>query len=378
MNGKKPYTISVVMPSASPTGGAEEAFTQLIKSNAATKINWQVIFLEDGPLVEQMKPFVEQSLVVKCGRTREIFKWWKASGEISRLARNFQSGLILGWMTKGHVYGGLAARRAQIPAAWFQMGLPENGLLDHMSRVLAARAVFTCSEFVAELQLAKQPNANVFAVPLGVDLSRFDLTKLPTPFDSRQQLGLPEAGPIIGIVGRLQRWKGMHTLIAAMPAILKKHPKAHCVVVGGTYQAEPGYEDDLHKQAGTLGIGGHITFTGAQTNVPHWMQAMDVFVHASANEPFGIVVVEAMALGKAVVAATPGGPNEIILDTIDGLLYQCGDSVGLAEKLSLVLHDPVLRETLGANARVSSREKYSSGAYSERIVRALMMAHDSL
>ncbi len=59
---------------------------------------------------------------------------------------------------------------------------------------------------------------------------------------------------------------------------------------------------------------------GRQTNVPEWMQAMDVVVHASDREPFGIVVVEAMTLGKPVVAAKPGGPEEIITDQVDGQL----------------------------------------------------------
>lgn len=365
--------VTLVMPSASPTGGAEEAFVQLLKSDAARQIDWQAIFLEDGPLVEQMKPFAKQSLVVQCGRTREFWKWWKASGQIAKLAKDFQSDLVLGWMTKGHVYGGLAAWRAGMPAAWFQMGMPEDGLLDRMSRWLPAEAVFTCSEFVAGLQRAKQPRANVIPIHLGVDLTRFDLHELPTPSQAREQLGLPATGPIIGIVGRLQRWKGMHTLIDAMPTVLRSHPDAHCVIVGGAYPAEPEYEKELHQQVELLGIHSSVTFAGAQSNVPHWMQAMDVFVHASRQEPFGIVVVEAMALGKAVVAAVPGGPSEMIVPEKNGLLFETGDSAGLAENLATVLSDPTLRKTIGDQAMDLARSKFSSGAFARRTVNALLL-----
>lgn len=363
--------VTLVMPSASPTGGAEEAFVQLLKSDAARQMNWQAIFLEDGPLVQQMKPFAKQSLVVQCGRTREFWKWWKASGQIAKLAKNFQSDLVLGWMTKGHVYGGLAAWRADMQATWFQMGMPEDGLLDRMSRWLPAEAVFTCSEFVAGLQRAKQPGANVIPIHLGVDLTRFDLHQLPTPSQAREQLGLPATGPIIGIVGRLQRWKGMHTLIDAMPEILAKHPDAYCVLVGGQHAGEPEYESQLNSRVLASASPSSFRLAGGQSNVPLWMEAMDVVIHASEREPFGIVVVEAMALGKAVVAAVPGGPAEIIRDGVDGFLTASGDVGMLADRVNQLLDDSQLRNDLGAEAKLRATSRFSSEAFVRRLTDAL-------
>lgn len=353
--------VTIVMPSASPTGGAEEAFWQLVKSDAARELSWQTIFLEDGPLVEQVKPHVQESVVISCGRTREIWKWWKASGEIKRHVRAFKASLVLGWMTKGHVYGGLAAWRCKTPAAWFQMGLPENGLLDRVSRLLPAKAVFVCSDFVAGEQRAKQPKANVVSIPLGVDLTRFDITKLPTSLDARRQLALPLTGPIIGIVGRLQRWKGMHTLVSAMPLILKEHPDAICLIVGGPYPAEPAYESELRNQAKHLGICDRVIFAGAQQNVPIWMQAMDVFVHASNREPFGIVVVEAMALGKPVIACTPGGPFEIIESNLNGWCCEFEDHLSVSSTIinALASQTPNFSERVRNRACQFSQVQYS-------------------
>ncbi len=359
------------MPSAHPTGGAEEAFVQLLASDVAKSAQWQVIFLEEGPLVAKILPFVHQSLVVHCGRTREVWKWWRASTKIAQYAKTFKSKLILGWMTKAHVYGGLAAWRAGIDAAWFQHGLPEDGLLDRVSRRLPANAVFTCSEFVAGLQRAKLPYTNVIAVPVGVDLSRFDLHSLPTRTHARQQLGLPTTGPIIGIVGRLQRWKGMHTLIAAMPEVLRSHPDAHCLIVGGVYPAEPEYEPQLRELAESLRLRDKVTFAGAQSDVPVWMQAMDMVIHASEREPFGIVVVEAMALGKAVIASIPGGPAEIIRDGVDGFLTQSGDAELLADRINQLLGDAGLRERLGAEASRRAATQFSSEAFVQRLFDAM-------
>ncbi len=186
------------MPSASPAGGAEEAFLQLLNSRAAKPHQWQVLFLESGPLVSLVNGLIEAVHVIQCGRTREFVKWWKAAGETSRLSVQFQSDLILGWMTKGHVYGGLASWRSGIPCDWFQMGLPENGLLDRASAILPKRHIYACSEYVAGLQRQANPKASVHAVPLGVDMNRFDLSKLPSPIECRQKVGLP--------VDRPDRW----------------------------------------------------------------------------------------------------------------------------------------------------------------------------
>jgi len=366
-NQKGIGNLTLVMPSAFPTGGAEEALLQVLKSPASREFSWQVVFLEHGPLVDQVKPFVKESLVVTCGRTRNIWKWWKASKAIERHAHAFQSDLILGWMTKGHVYGGLAAWLGKIPAAWFQMGLPDNGLLDWVSRRLPSKVVFTCSEFAAGEQRAKQPGSNVVAIPLGVDLSRFEISNLPSPAEARNQLGLPSDGPMIGIVGRLQHWKGMHTLIDAMPRILENHPESNCVIVGGAYPAEPKYESFLKQRAKNHGLESKIIFAGAQVNVPIWMQAMDIVVHASIREPFGIVVVEAMSLGKSVIASVPGGPAEVIRDGKNGLLSLGSDHLMLAEKVNTLLDDANLRNELGRNAMNDAKHYFSSNAFAQRL-----------
>jgi glycosyltransferase involved in cell wall biosynthesis len=163
----------------------------------------------------------------------------------------------------------------------------------------------------------------------------------------------------------------MHTLIAAMPEVLKIHPDAQCVVIGGIYPAEPKYESQLREQVFELGIESRVTFAGSQSNVPLWMQAMDVAIHASKREPFGIVVVEAMALGKAVIAAVPGGPAEIIRDGVDGFLTDSADCVMLADRINQFLDDVTLRERLGAEANRQSYSRFSSDAYSHRLCEAL-------
>jgi glycosyltransferase involved in cell wall biosynthesis len=357
--------ISIVMPSAEKTGGAEESLCQLIKSPASQEIKFQVIFLEDGSLVDWAREYTDQTVVAPCGRTREIWRWWSTTSHILKLVRAFSSDLILGWMTKGHVYGGLAAWRGGMPCAWFQMGIPEYGLLDKVSRLIPANAIIACSSYIASLQRKLQPNANVFSVPLGVDVERFLPVLSLSVDEARRRLGLPKDRPIIGIVGRLQAWKGMHVVLDALPCVLEQYPTTLCLIVGGQFSSEPDYPRQLRDQIRRLEVENSVVMAGAQINIPIWMQAMDIVLHASDREPFGIVVVEALSLGKTVIATRPGGPEEIIQDGSNGILVEFGDPKSLASAIVAALDNPMLVSR--ALARKSA-ERFSSDRFAAKTV----------
>jgi glycosyltransferase involved in cell wall biosynthesis len=109
---------------------------------------------------------------------------------------------------------------------------------------------------------------------------------------------------------------------------------------------------------------------GKQSNVPDWMGVMDVVIHASQREPFGIVVVEAMALGKAVVATGPGGPEEIITNGKDGLLAPWNEPDALAKAIVHLLQNPASAAEMGANALKRSAH-FTTETYAIRTAEAL-------
>ena len=133
---------------------------------------------------------------------------------------------------------------------------------------------------------------------------------------------------------------------------------------------EPYYADWLAERLQALGVSRQVRMVGAQRNVPEWMQAMDVVVHASEREPFGIVVVEGMALGKPVVATRPGGPEEIIAHDSDGQLVTWNKPDELAEAILKYLRDPEWARSVGQRARQRSGE-YSMEKYAERVGNAV-------
>lgn len=358
------------MPLAEQRGGAELALVHLLGGLHDVGIRWSVTFLEEGSLIRKVRELGVNVAVIEAGRLREAGRVVGTVRAIARRVRETGAQAVLSWMGKAHLYGGPAAKLAGVPAVWFQHGLPTGHWMDRLATRVPAAGILTCSRFVAEAQAKLMPRRAMRVVHPGVELERFDPHALPEPAEARRLLGLPGDGPLVGIAGRMQAWKGMHVLIEAMVRVRAAHAGARCLVVGGEHALEPGYEARLRGDVARLGLGGAVIFAGHQTDVPMWMQAMDVVVHASEREPFGMVVVEAMALGKPVVATVPGGPGEVITDGVDGQLVRYGDVEGLAGAVLRYLDEPGFAASCGGAARRRARS-FSAQRFAEGVCDAM-------
>jgi glycosyltransferase involved in cell wall biosynthesis len=166
----------------------------------------------------------------------------------------------------------------------------------------------------------------------------------------RARWGLPPDLPVVGIVGTIQRWKGHHEVISAIKKVKEKIPNIKCVIVGGIY--DPVYENELRHLVETLNLKDNIIFLGYQSNTLSVMNAMDIVVHASIlPEPFGRVLIEAMSLGKPVIATKAGGPIEIIEDQVSGLLVPPSDPEALSDAIIHLLQDPSGGAEMGRSGR---------------------------
>jgi len=162
----------------------------------------------------------------------------------------------------------------------------------------------------------------------------------------------------------------MHTLVRAMPQVLNRHPNAHAIIVGGRHQHEPEYETYLEQEIQSRGLQDRVFRVGFQSNVPLWMQAMDVFVHASDYEPFGIVIIEAMSLGKPVVAGNRGGPTEIITEGENGLMAPYEDVDALFRQIHRYLDNPTYAKRMGENARKRALD-FNPSSYARKFSKSI-------
>ena len=307
--------------------------------------------------------------VVPAGRLRQPHRLIACGDRLRRAMREWRPSLVLSWMPKAHFYAGPAALAARRACAWYQHDFPNpRGAFDRTVTLIPAAGVIATSETVATAQRALRPSRRTLAVLPGVDLDHF----APGSTDeARRETGLPLGVPIVGMVARLQRWKGVQVLIDAIPRLVDRAPEIQAVVVGGADPQEPNHAEGLARRAVELGVADRVRFAGFQEDTAPWIRAMDVVVNASRNEPFGLTVIEAMASGKAVVAAAEGGPTEVITDGEDGLLVPPADPTALADAVARCLEDEELRSRI-ENAAIRRASEFSRDEYARRLTRCLI------
>jgi glycosyltransferase involved in cell wall biosynthesis len=205
----------------------------------------------------------------------------------------------------------------------------------------------------------------------GIDIDQFRASAPPSRTAARQYLGFPEDRQIVLIVGRLQRWKGMHVFIEAMAHVSNKRESVQGIIVGGRHDLEPDYPDVLRRQIQELNLNDRVEMVGFQTNVADWMTAADVFVHASDREPFGIVVIEALALGTPVVATDTAGPTEVIKDGETGFLTPFGNAQVLADRIEHYLSHPETACRIGKAGAVRS-QKFTVDRYVKELTQVIL------
>ena len=332
---------------------------------------WIVVFLEDGPMVQQFERQGIETRIILSGRLRQVHRFAYTVWQIADLVRDRGAVGIVSWLGKAHLYGGMAALLAGVPAIWYQLALPADiHWMDRLASLIPARGILTCSRAGAHQQQTLWPHRSTRVVYPGVDLDRFDPVALPAKDDLRRRFGLPVNAPIVGMVGRLQRWKGMHVFVDAVARLRTVHPNLRGIIVGGPHEHESDYPSFLRQQIERLGLEDTIIMTGFHSDPAAWMKTFDVFVHASDREPFGLVVIEAMAMGLPVVASDTAGPTEIITAGRNGLFAPFGDDAALARQIGRCLSDPEWAAGLGRAARRRAGD-FAAPCFADRVASAV-------
>jgi glycosyltransferase involved in cell wall biosynthesis len=197
-----------------------------------------------------------------------------------------------------------------------------------------------------------------------VDLARFHPRGARLDLDAAA--GIPPAGPgtiRIGLVGTFAKWKGHEVFLRALARTARKQANVRGYVIGGPIYRTPQSQhslDELKTLAHRLGIGDdRIGFTGFEEDIPAAMRALDIVVHASTEpEPFGLAIAEAMACGRAVIAAKSGGAAELFCHGFDAIATPPGDEAALAQAILDLTRDPVKRMCLGSAARTTAEARF--------------------
>lgn len=371
----RPVRVLIVMPLAEQRGGAEKMLQHLLVHARPEQVRWHVVFLEQGPMAAWAAERNIPVTVVEAGRLRNPLDYGRAVGALVRLARSWRPDVLFAWMTKAHLYTGVAARIAGLPATWFHHSISDGSLEQRLITLLPAAWVAVPSEVAARAQRRLPGCPACHVVYPGIDIAEFTAEALPPAGEVRAEFAIAPGARLVGTVARLQRWKGVHVLLGAAALAARTCPDLHVMVVGGAHFSEPAYPDELRAMVTKLGLSGRVTFTGHRPDVARLVNAFDLFVHASTEpEPGGMTVMEAMALGKPVIATRAGGPTETVVDGVTGLLVPPADAIAMGEALVRLCSDPDLGLSFRQAAMDRAREQFSAPVMADRIVALLQQA----
>jgi glycosyltransferase involved in cell wall biosynthesis len=267
---------------------------------------------------------------------------------------------------KAHIVGTLAAPRDARLVWHIHEYVRSRPWSARLLRGLASRAwaIVANSDSVADdVRAAWGTALPVRRIYNAVDLTVFHPDG--RALDLASAAGLPDAGDRIriGLVATFGRWKGHDVFVEAISRLTPRD-RVRAYVIGGPVYETAGSQysrTELQRAVAARGLSGTIGFTGHVDDVAAAMRALDIVVHASTQpEPFGMVIAEAMAAGRPVVAARAGGAKELFDDGATGVGHAMGDAGDLAACLQALLDDPARRRALGCAARRAAAARFSA------------------
>ena len=286
---------------------------------------------------------------------RAPFVWLNTAREIAAHAREIQARAVVSNTVRATFYTAPAAKLARIPLIWYMRdfslgeGQPHHLWIDtFLKRLLCASASAVIAN--SHATAANLPcRAKTTVIHNGIEIARFNLTLDGVAF--RREHNIAASDLVVGTMGRLRPWKGQDRLLRVMARVREQVPDVHTVIIGGSPFGEvDDYVPKLHRLAQDLVL--PITFTGQLADPLPALAAVDIFAHPGDPEPFGLVNVEAMAMGKPVVAFDHGALPEIVVDDETGLLITPCNEAAMAAAITALLHNPVHRTAMGQAGRV--------------------------
>jgi mannosyltransferase len=203
-------------------------------------------------------------------------------------------------------------------------------------------------------------------IPHGVDTDRY-----APPADRAAvfaEAGLP-GRYAIGCFGRVRAQKGTDVFVDAMCRLLPRYRDFTAVVVGGITPEQTVFANALKRKVEAAGLQSRIVITGelSSEEVQRWYQRLTIYAFTSRNEGFGLTLIEAMAVGAALVASRAGAAELVVEDGVTGVLTPPGDVDALVTALEPLMHDPASTADMGERARARVLAKFSLDAEANRI-----------
>jgi glycosyltransferase involved in cell wall biosynthesis len=309
--------------------------------------------------------------------TRALYDAGSTTRELVRLSREFRPDLVHANSIRAGLIAAAAAGQSRVPTiAHVHDRLPQTRVPTLMLKrmVRAVDGLFACSSYVAEPLLALNPPTPVKVVYNPVDVSRFDPSAISRE-TARSRLGLDQSTAVLVMVAQIIPWKAQDDAIRILAELKREHPDVCLLLVGSpkfTSRAarwdSEAFASRLDRLILSLGVQEEVRCLGERDDVPEILRAADIVLVPSWQEPFGMCVIEAMAMELPVLATNVGGPREVITDGKDGLLLPPQEPTTWAAAASRLLRQAELRTSIGRAARERVVEEMNAANYVERVL----------
>jgi len=340
-----------------PVGGAETLLVELVRRLDRNWVLPEIACLkEPGPLGEMLA----KELPVHHGMLTHKYDL-RVWSKLTHLLRDRQTDAVITVGAGDKMFWGrLAARRVGVPvviSALHSTGWPDGiGRLNHLLTPITDAFVAVADSHGGFLITNEGLPANkVIVIPNGVDTDRF--APVPDAASVRQELEIGPTDPVVSIVAALRPEKNHELFLEVARRVTAEITNAHFLIIGDGPR-----RGQLEQLARELNVQDHVQFLGSRDDVPRLLSASDVFALTSHNEASPVSILEAMSIGRPVVATNVGSIREVVRDGRNGFLVPPGDGARLTERIVQLIVEPLRAQAIGEAARKTVVDGYSVGA----------------
>lgn len=358
--------------------GADKVMLDLIQRLDKSKYTPYVILPTEGVLVDALKkegikvmvmhyPIMRRKYFNPIGIIQYGFGLIKYSRKIAKIAKKFQIDVVH-TNTAATIEGCYVSWKLKIPQLWsiHEIIVSPQIMYKVTSKLIAKFSSITITDSGAVKQHLDASgyfsNGGVKVIYNSVDSNYF------TPESDCSYLydewNIPKDALIIGMMGRVNSWKGQEDFLKAANILMEKHQNLYSVFVGAAFEGEEWREKELADLIAQSPYKDRIINQGYRTDSKGIYKLYDIFVLPSINpDPLPTVVLEAMATGKPVVGYQHGGVCEMVKDGHNGLLAEVRNPKDLADKIDVLLENDAFREKMGRNSRDRLLKYFSIESY---------------
>ncbi|MCS6829775.1 MAG: glycosyltransferase family 4 protein [bacterium] len=351
-------------------GGAEVSLLRLLERLPREEVQ-PVLACPPGALVEEARAMGVETVAVRIPPLKHGYRL--GAEDIRCLQRAMTScDLVHAYSVRAGWYAGRLCRQLGLPMVWSihdLFTLPWQKLWLRIVAWRYAQAVVAYSR-ILQKQFGDGLQHKVHLLPHGIDTQVFSPVDALQRGQQRWTFQTAEDALVVLHVGRLMPFKGQHLFLRMAQVLVRRFPPDYALtfwLAGDASMGDPNYAVQMREQA--RDIDQQVRWLGFQRDIAPIIASADVLVHCSTRpEPFGLVVLEAMACGTAVVSANRGATAEIIEDGRTGLVTPPNDVAALAEGVQTLLTNKLRRQTMAASARQVVCERYTLQQHVQRLI----------